>query len=107
RSTGPVAAGPAAAPAFPGPPASGPLVGRAGALETLGACLHRTMQGQRQLVLVSGEPGIGKTALVDAFQQQALAAVPGLRLARGQCLDGYGGREADYPMLEPLGQLGR
>ena len=94
RFIAPVHDGPAAAPAFPGPPASGPLVGHAGALETLGACLHRTMQGQRQLVLVTGEPGIGKTALVDAFQQQALAAVPGLRLARGQCLEGYGGMEA-------------
>jgi hypothetical protein len=47
----------------------------------------------------SGEPGIGKTALVDAFQQQALAAVPGLRLARGQCLEGYDGMEAYYPSL--------
>jgi len=107
RFIAPVHDGPAAAPAFPGPPASGPLVGRAGALETLGACLHRTMQGQRQLVLVTGEPGIGKTALVDAFQQQALAAVPGLRLARGQCLEGYGGMEAYYPMLEALGQMCR
>ena len=64
------------------------------------------MQGQRQLVFVTGEPGIGKTALVDAFQQQA-AAVAGLRLARGQCLEGYGGMEAYYPMLEALGQLWR
>src|SRR5262249_41730795 len=65
------------------------------------------MQGQRQLVLVTGEPGIGETALVDAFQQQAMAAVPGLRLARGQCLEGYGGMEAYYPMLEALGALCR
>src|SRR5262249_46303151 len=59
------------------------------------------------VMFVSGEPGIGKTALIDAFQQQALAAVPGLRLARGQCLEGYGGMEAYYPMLEALGQLCR
>src|SRR5262245_54159712 len=65
------------------------------------------MQGQRQLVLVTGEPGIGKTALVDAFQQQALAAVPGLRVARGQCLEGYGGMEAYYPLLEALGAVCR
>ena len=99
--------GPAAAPALLCAPAPGHLVGREGGLETLRACLHRAMHGQRQLVLVTGEPGIGKTALVDAFQQQATADVPGLRLARGQCLEGYGGMEAYYPMLEALGELCR
>jgi predicted ATPase len=99
--------GPAAAPALLLPAAPGHLVGREGGLETLRACLHRAMHGQRQLVLVTGEPGIGKTALVDAFQQQAAAAVPALRLARGQCLEGYGGMEAYYPMLEALGELCR
>jgi DNA-binding winged helix-turn-helix (wHTH) protein/predicted ATPase len=98
--------GPAVAPALPASLADDHLVGRERGLETLRACLHRAMQGQRQLVFVTGEPGIGKTALVDAFQQQA-AAVAGLRVARGQCLEGYGGMEAYYPMLEALGQLWR
>jgi len=98
---------PAATSAVPLPPADSHLVGRAGMLETLRACLHQAVQGQRQLVFVTGEPGIGKTALVDAFQQQAMAEVPGLRLARGQCLEGYGGMEAYYPMLEALGALWR
>src|SRR5262249_51289209 len=103
RFIAPVHEGPATAPALPRSPASDPLVGRAGALETLHACLHRALQGQRQLVFVTGEPGIGKTALVDAFEQQALAAEPGLRVARGQCLEGYGGMAAYYPLLEALG----
>jgi hypothetical protein len=34
-----------------------------------------------------------------------MASVPDLRLAHGQCLEGYGGTEAYYPMLEALGQL--
>jgi hypothetical protein len=62
------------------------------------------VQGQRQLVFVTGEAGIGKTALADAFQHQAALAVPGLRLACGQCVQGYGGTEPCYPMLEALGQ---
>ena len=107
RFIAPVHDRPAVASAAPVPPAHGHLVGRAGMLETLRACLHQAMQGQRQLVFVTGEPGIGKTALVDAFQQQAMAEVPGLRLARGQCLEGYGGMEAYYPMLEALGALWR
>jgi DNA-binding winged helix-turn-helix (wHTH) protein len=99
--------GPAAAPAIPLPSAYGHLVGRARALGALRECLHRTLHGQRQMVFLTGEPGIGETALVDAFQQQVTADVPGLRLARGQCLEGYGGMEAYYPMLEALGQLWR
>jgi len=59
------------------------------------------------LILLGGEPGIGKTALVDAFERQAAVEAPGLLLARGQCLESYGGREAYYPMLEALGQLWR
>jgi len=48
---------------------------------------------------------IGKTTLVDAFEHQAAADTPGLRIARGQCVEGYGGKEPYYPMLEALGQL--
>jgi predicted ATPase len=58
------------------------------------------------VVFVTGEPGIGKTALVDAFQQRA-ARQPNIRIARGQCVEEFGGKEAYYPMLEALGQLMR
>ena len=81
------------------------LVGREGELSELGDCLRKAFRGERQIVFVTGEPGIGKTALADAFQRQAAAEVPGLRIARGQCVEGYGGKEAYYPMLEALGQL--
>jgi tetratricopeptide (TPR) repeat protein len=63
------------------------------------------LKGERQIVFVTGEPGIGKTALVDEFQRRAAAEEPSLRIARGQCVEGYGGTEAYYPMLEALGQL--
>ena len=99
--------GPAAVPGLLAPPASSPLVGRERALGVLRECLQRTLTNQRQIVFLTGEPGIGKTALVDAFQQQAAADVPALRLAHGQCIEGYGGKEAYYPMLEALGELCR
>jgi DNA-binding winged helix-turn-helix (wHTH) protein len=96
-----------AEPTEPTPPAYGTLVGRGHWLGELRGYLQLALRAQRQIVFVTGEPGIGKTALVDAFQQQATAEVPSLRLARGQCLEGYGGMEAYYPMLEALGQLCR
>src|ERR1700677_4559181 len=63
------------------------LVGRDRPLGELREYLRRALGGQRQIVFVSGEPGIGKTSLVDEFQRQA--AVDALRNARGQCVEGY------------------
>ena len=81
------------------------LVGRDDTFTELHDGLTRASQGQRQIVFVTGEPGIGKTALLDEFHRRAIAEVPGLRFARGQCGEGYGGQEAYYPLLEALGQL--
>ena len=68
---------------------------------------HRAFHGERQLVFVTGEPGIGKTTLVDAFERQVAANHAGLSIARGQCVEGYGGQEPYYPMLEALGPFCR
>src|SRR3984957_2269414 len=81
------------------------LIGRDHAQLELRDRLRRTVTGQRQIVFVSGEPGIGKTTLVDAFQRQAKEAIPDICIARGQCIEGYGGTEPFYPVLEALSQL--
>jgi DNA-binding winged helix-turn-helix (wHTH) protein/tetratricopeptide (TPR) repeat protein len=83
------------------------LVGREAALSELRGSLGKASRDQRQIVFVTGEPGIGKTTLADEFQRQAAADVPGIRIVRGQCVEGYGGKEAYYPMLEALAQLCR
>src|SRR5687767_11408680 len=82
------------------------LIGRGAALADLDRCLTRALGGRRQLVFVVGESGIGKTTLVDAFQQ-ASAAIPGVAVVRGQSVEGFGGKEAYYPLLEAIGQLAR
>jgi tetratricopeptide (TPR) repeat protein len=63
------------------------------------------LRHQRQVVFITGEPGIGKTTLVDEFQRRAAAEVTGLHIARGKCIEGYGGKEAYYPMLKALSEL--
>lgn len=88
-------------------PARTKLVGRDQALADLRACLGRALGCQRQVVFVTGEPAIGMmTALVDEFQRQAAAAMP-IRIARGQCMEGYGGNGPYCPMPEALGNLCR
>ena len=83
------------------------MVGRHKQLNELRSCLQKAFGNQQQVVFVTGETGIGKTTLVDEFVRQAAAAFPDMRIARGQCVEGYGGKEAYYPMLEAVGQLCR
>jgi DNA-binding winged helix-turn-helix (wHTH) protein/predicted ATPase len=82
------------------------LIGRAAEIEALHQCLERAMRGTRQVVFVSGEPGIGKTALVDRFLASA-ATTDDAWIVRGQCVEHYGASEAYLPVLEALGQLCR
>ena len=87
-------------------PAKTELVGRDRALADLRTYLGSAFEGSRQVVFVTGEAGIGKTALVDEFQRQVAAGTP-VRIARGQCVEGYGGKEPYYPVLEAVGSLCR
>ncbi len=80
------------------------IVGREGALGQLDEALGKALKGERQIVFITGEAGIGKTTLVDVFHQSA-AFDAKVRIARGQCVEGFGGKEAYYPILEALGQL--
>ncbi|HEX6719458.1 MAG TPA: AAA family ATPase [Pyrinomonadaceae bacterium] len=80
------------------------VVGREGVIAELEQHLAKALAGQRQVIFVTGEAGIGKTTVVDVFHQRS-ASRENLRIARGQCVEGFGGKEAYYPMLEALGQL--
>src|SRR5262245_35141693 len=82
------------------------LVGREGEMAQLQQCWVQAQQGVRQVVFVTGEAGIGKTTLVDAFVAQATATAA-VWLGRGQCVEQHGAGEAYLPLLEVLGRLGR
>ncbi len=86
-------------------PLAGP-VGRARELTELDAYLRRALAGHRQMAFVTGEAGIGKSTLLDTFEKR-LSGRDNLRVARGQCVEGFGGKEAYYPVLDALGQLVR
>jgi predicted ATPase len=94
-----------ASPALPRASAPPPLlVEREAVLHQLRARLADAEQGRRQVVLVTGEPGVGKTAVVEAFTTE-VALRSGMRVAWGQCVDHYGAGEAYRPVLEALGHL--
>src|SRR5262249_3765026 len=78
------------------------LVGREAPLAQLEEALALALQGRRQVVFVSGEAGVGHSALVEAFGGRARGAVAELVVARGQCVEGFGGKEPYYPVLDAL-----
>jgi hypothetical protein len=59
------------------------LVGRDAELSALSAALARAASGRGRIVAITGEPGIGKTRLVDEFVRTA--GLPPSRVLRGRC----------------------
>ena len=82
------------------------FVGRNEVLSRMRSSLEKILQGERQIVFVTGEPGIGKTALVDTFARY-LAFDPNIRIGHGQCLEQYGTGEAYLPILDAMSSLAR
>jgi DNA-binding winged helix-turn-helix (wHTH) protein/predicted ATPase len=80
------------------------LVGRGGEMEELSRCFDRTISGHRQVVLVTGEPGIGKSSLADAFLERIRTGRE-VQIAHGQCLDHHGVGEPYLPLIEALTRL--
>lgn len=79
-------------------------VGREAELQRLQEHLAHALNGKRQIVFVAGEPGIGKTTLVNLFLDSMRDSV---WIGRGQCLEHRGAGEAFGPLLEALGRLCR
>lgn len=79
------------------------FVGRADQLAELGRCFAQAQAGRRQVVFVTGEPGIGKSSLADAFLDSLPAGK--IRIAHGQCLDHHGIGEPYLPLIEALTRL--
>ena len=80
-------AGPPGTPApagvlLPSSAASGLFVGRAAALGQVQGWWARAQQGERQVVFVTGEAGIGKTTLVDAWCARGAAGPSMLKQKR-------------------------
>lgn len=75
------------------------LIGREPVLSALRACARTAASGRGQLLLVTGEAGIGKTALLT--QLAAEAAGTGSVVLWGQCWDGDG-TPAFWPWVQVL-----
>ncbi|WP_111809448.1 AAA family ATPase [Aeromonas allosaccharophila] len=79
------------------------FVGRANELERLQYLWGQTVHGHRAIVWIAGEPGIGKTTLIEHF----VAGLRDVLCVRGQCVQLHGAGEPYLPVLEALGELCR
>ena len=79
------------------------FIGRRVALARLQEYWRRASSGQRQLCLVAGDAGVGKSTLLEAFTLMSGAAA----IAQGQCVEQYGSGEPYLPVLQALGDLSR
>ena len=79
------------------------FIGRTDALSRLQANWDVACAGKRRVVWVCGEPGIGKTALIEHFT----AGRGSIVCARGQCVEQYGAGEPYLPVLEAVSELCR
>lgn len=82
------------------------VLGRDAELAKLLGWLERVGAGERETVFITGEAGIGKTTLVEAFLEQA-RQLPGTLVVRGQCLEHFGSGEAYLPVLDGFSRLCR
>ena len=83
-----------------------PFVGRDAELDVLRHYLDQAIAGERQIVFVAGEPGVGKSALMSEFLARAVDAEH-VWVGYGQCIESHGAAEAYMPMLEALGRACR
>ncbi len=85
---------------------SGPFVGRDSALQQLSVIHATAAQGERQIVFVTGEAGIGKTSLVETFLA-CIADRDSWSICRADCVEHCGASEAYQPLFDALTRLCR
>ncbi|MGH9842543.1 MAG: protein kinase domain-containing protein [Blastocatellia bacterium] len=100
--TGHRGSGPLDRPAKPALPRH--TVGREKERAELRSGFASALNGRGSLLCVAGEPGIGKTTLVEDFLAE-LAAEGQCTIARGRCSERLAGTEAYLPLLEALESL--
>jgi serine/threonine protein kinase/predicted ATPase len=82
-----------------------PTVGRQQERAALRAGFESAAAGQGLILCVTGEPGLGKTTLLEDFLDELSAGSRSCGIARGCCSERLAGTEAYLPFLEALDTL--
>ena len=90
-------------PAVAGRSSMRPFVGRVQELADLASALEEAASGRGSLVLLTGEPGIGKTRLMSEFAR--VAGQHGVRVVTGRCWE-EGGAPPYWPWMQVVRSVG-
>jgi predicted ATPase len=77
-------------------------VGRDRERSELRTAFEAALSGRALIVAVAGEPGIGKTSLVEDFLSELETSMGSCQITRGRCSERLAGTEAYLPLLEAL-----
>ena len=80
------------------------VVDRETELTVLRQALARALSGRRGVVAICGEPGVGKSTLVEAFMEES-SRREGILVGFGQCVEHRGPGEPYLPVLEAIASL--
>jgi DNA-binding winged helix-turn-helix (wHTH) protein len=83
------------------------VVGQDNQIRELKGCLQQALAGQRQIVFIAGENGVGKAALTDQFIRRVMTEISDRGIAHRQFFDGNKSPEPYSPILEAIGDLRR
>ncbi len=84
-----------------------PIVHREAELAVLRSKLADAEAGRGSILCIAGEPGIGKTTLVEDFLSELAPAEAPCLVARGQCSERLADTEAYVPVIDALQNLVR
>jgi predicted ATPase len=82
-----------------------PILRREPELAALGKSLAEAGAGRGSMVCVVGEPGIGKTTLVEDFLERLVTPAGSWLVIRGRCSERLAGTEAYLPVIDGLADL--
>ena len=85
--------------------AAGKVFGREAERSELERLFARARAGELQTVFLTGDPGIGKTSVVQSFLAELGRDEPPPWLLSGQCLEQYGQGEPHLPLLDAFESL--
>jgi DNA-binding winged helix-turn-helix (wHTH) protein/tetratricopeptide (TPR) repeat protein len=80
------------------------LIGRSAELKKLRNWISRTSNEMPQAVFITGEPGIGKSSLLNGFVEE-MTGWEDVWIGRGQCVNHQGAGEAFLPLFDMLEHL--
>ena len=83
-----------------------PFVGRDTEIRAVLEAFEAARQGTRQVCFISGEPGVGKTAVLNECIAN-MSASGGVAMTSAQCVEHYGSGEPYQPLLDALMRLCR